>query len=200
MRISKNKEERRQELIDAAERLFLENGYTGTSVNDIVRTTGVAQGTFYYHFKSKEDILEAIVHKTVQTLEVQLREIVEKTGIHPARQLQELLAALFEFVLAHRSLITFVHLDSNALLHHRLMGTTARIIQRHLLTLVERGIKEGCFHVSNPEDAINFFLGGVTGVLHVPSLSEDPVQLQRFRATAEIALTRILGQTEVFTP
>jgi AcrR family transcriptional regulator len=200
VRITKNKEERRQELIQVAERLFIENGYTDTSVSDIVRTTGVAQGTFYYHFKSKEEILEAIVHKSANTLDMQIRGIVEKTGEPPMQQIKTLLNTVFEFASTKRSLIAFVHLDSNALLHHRLMGTTARIIHDHLLALVQKGIQDGCFHVENPDDAVNFFLGGISGVLHISEMSQDPAHMQRFRVTAETALQRILGQKEGLAP
>jgi len=60
-RVTKVPEERKQELIDTAERLFLEKGYEQTTVADIVREIEVAQGTFYYYFSSKEEILEAII-------------------------------------------------------------------------------------------------------------------------------------------
>ncbi len=196
MRITKDKEERRQELIGVAEQLFRAQGYMDTSVSDIVRKTGVAQGTFYYHFKSKEEILEAVVHKTANALDARMRGIVEKGGEPPLRQIKTLLTIVFEFAAANQDLIAFVHLDSNALLHHRLMGTTARIIHDHLLALVVKGIQEGCFHVQNPEEAVDFFLGGISGVLHLQHMRKDPAQLQRFHAVAETMLQRILGQNE----
>src|SRR5262245_34223307 len=48
---------RRRELIATAKRLFLERGYSQTSVASIVREAGVAQGTFYRYFKSKQAVL-----------------------------------------------------------------------------------------------------------------------------------------------
>ena len=48
IRITKNPEERRKELIDIAERLFIKKGYEQTAVSDIVKKAKVAQGTFYY--------------------------------------------------------------------------------------------------------------------------------------------------------
>jgi AcrR family transcriptional regulator len=68
-RVTKVPEERKQELIDTAERLFLEKGYEQTTVADIVREIEVAQGTFYYYFSSKEEILEAIIEKDITALE-----------------------------------------------------------------------------------------------------------------------------------
>lgn len=53
--------ERRQELLGIAVELFAKNGYHKTKVSDIVRQAGVAQGTFYWYFKSKEAIVLEII-------------------------------------------------------------------------------------------------------------------------------------------
>lgn len=54
---TKPAEVRREELMAAAEELFLEKGYDETSVDEIVKLAGVAKGTFYLHFRSKDDVL-----------------------------------------------------------------------------------------------------------------------------------------------
>ncbi len=48
VRISKDPEERKNEIVDAAEELFVTKGYEKTSISDIVKKVGVAQGLFYY--------------------------------------------------------------------------------------------------------------------------------------------------------
>lgn len=59
-RRTKPAEVRRSELMDAAEQLFLKNGVTATSVDEIVAAAAVAKGTFYVHFPSKEHLLAAL--------------------------------------------------------------------------------------------------------------------------------------------
>ena len=54
-------EERRDQIIRIAMQRFATHGYHQTKISDIVREAGVAQGTFYWHFKSKEAIAEEIV-------------------------------------------------------------------------------------------------------------------------------------------
>ena len=56
-------EQRREEFINAAEKLFKENGVVETTVNAIVKELDVAKGLFYYYFKSKDDVIEAISKK-----------------------------------------------------------------------------------------------------------------------------------------
>ena len=63
MRVVKDAEERRNEILDVAERLFCAKGFDNASTNDILKEIGIARGTLYYHFKSKEDILDLIERK-----------------------------------------------------------------------------------------------------------------------------------------
>ncbi len=60
---SKDSEERRSEFVDAAEKLFKENGIVDTTINSIVKEMNVAKGLFYYYFKSKDDVIDAISDK-----------------------------------------------------------------------------------------------------------------------------------------
>ena len=65
MRIVKEAEERKNEILDVAEELFGTYGFDHTSTNDILNRVGIARGTLYYHFKSKEDILDAVIQRIV---------------------------------------------------------------------------------------------------------------------------------------
>src|ERR1700736_5939648 len=51
---------RRQQLLDAAARLFRERGYHVTSMRDIAREVGMLSGSIYYHFSSKEEMRQAV--------------------------------------------------------------------------------------------------------------------------------------------
>ena len=66
VRITKATEERRLEIIETAQKLFGERGFNNTPVDAIIQEMGVAKGTFYYYFKSKEEVLEAIADHTLE--------------------------------------------------------------------------------------------------------------------------------------
>lgn len=58
----------RQQIVEAADRLFYERGFEGTSFADIAAVVGLSRGNFYYHFKTKDEILGAVIaHRLSKT-------------------------------------------------------------------------------------------------------------------------------------
>ena len=62
-------DETRQRILDVAVDLFIEQGYAGTSVRDISDRLGMTKGSLYYHFASKEDVLNALVTPLMDDLD-----------------------------------------------------------------------------------------------------------------------------------
>jgi TetR/AcrR family transcriptional regulator, fatty acid biosynthesis regulator len=64
----------RRRLLDAAGRLLAESGYGGLSASAVARAAGIAQPTFYVHFRDKDDLLRTLGEEQIGTLRVRLRE------------------------------------------------------------------------------------------------------------------------------
>ncbi|MEW6444394.1 MAG: TetR/AcrR family transcriptional regulator [bacterium] len=78
VRVKRNRERRdrtRQELLEAAARVFARNGYHRPLVSDIVAEAGVGQGTFYRHFKGKREIFEALLEGFIAELFAEFSEM-----------------------------------------------------------------------------------------------------------------------------
>ncbi|VAW69127.1 Transcriptional regulator, AcrR family [hydrothermal vent metagenome] len=84
----------RQRIVDAADHLFYSRGYNQTSFSDIADETGIPRGNFYYYFKTKEDILAAVVDARLADTQNMLFDI-EKAATDPLQRLH----ALTEFPL-----------------------------------------------------------------------------------------------------
>lgn len=67
-RTKEEAQETRAHLLDAAERLFSEQGVTSTSLNDIARAAGVTRGALYHHFKNKTDLIEALLDRVMMPI------------------------------------------------------------------------------------------------------------------------------------
>jgi AcrR family transcriptional regulator len=70
-----NKAANRAAILEAARQVFLELGYDGVTIRDVIRRTELASGTFYNYFKTKEEVLRALVEQHVQELTAELRAV-----------------------------------------------------------------------------------------------------------------------------
>jgi len=86
----------RQRIIDAADNLFYRRGYNQTSFQDIAEATGIPRGNFYYYFKTKDEILDAVVNSRIAELSTMLSECEAETDDARQRLL------LFSNMLEHK--------------------------------------------------------------------------------------------------
>lgn len=71
------KQVKREEIISAAKKLIIQKGYRKTSVEDITTEVGVAKGSFYTYFKSKDSLMETLLSEKVEIREKQLENILK---------------------------------------------------------------------------------------------------------------------------
>jgi AcrR family transcriptional regulator len=95
-------EGRRREVVDAAARLFAENGYASSSIADLTEATGLAAGGLYHYIGSKEALLLAICDELLEPLLEQAREIAASDELSPKGQLRALLRAWLAHIESHR--------------------------------------------------------------------------------------------------
>ena len=186
-----NREARRAELVSAAATMFAQRGVANTAVSDIVKAAGVAQGTFYLYFDSKDDAVLAVVEHVADT-------IVENTAarIAAASSAVDKLLAL-PGVLSEvdaetevTGLVDLMHRPENRVLHDRLAEDMARRLVPRLEAIVEQGVAEDVFSVGDPRAAAWFVLAGLQSVeLAGTARSEMPAALA---GATEFAL-RALG-------
>jgi AcrR family transcriptional regulator len=80
MALASKGEKTRADIVECAKRLFYEHGYDGTSFTQIVETSGLQRGNIYHYFKTKDDILKAVVERRLDEYRGALRQWEE---IHP---------------------------------------------------------------------------------------------------------------------
>lgn len=95
MRITKEPEERKQEIFDAALKLFGEKGYEKTTIADIAKAMGVAQGLCYRYFPSKEILFDSAIDQYADILAAQFSDLAENSSI-PLREFIEKMPATVE--------------------------------------------------------------------------------------------------------
>jgi AcrR family transcriptional regulator len=158
-RISKDPEVRKEELIDAAEALFEEKGYDDTAVSDIVRKVGVAQGTFYLYFRSKEEVLEAFADRLVNEFTVKMREIEDDPGRNAMEKFVLITRASLSLTVGREKMTDLIHEERNAILHYKLEKRMLPSLINTFTRVIEQGNREGLFDVPYPREAAIAVLG-----------------------------------------
>jgi AcrR family transcriptional regulator len=159
---TKPPEERRDELMNAAQRLFLEHGVGPTTIERITSGAKVAKGTFYLYFSSKEDLLAAIGERFAQEL---LGKITAAIGEKTERDWRGRLAAWARAAVSG-------YLDAMRLhdiVFHEFRpptreGAVDNIVVDHLADLLEAGTVAGAWSIDDPRLAAVFLFSGLHGV------------------------------------
>ena len=173
-RTIKDPEERRKELIDTAERLFIAEGYDQTAIRDIVREVKVSQGAFYYYFDSKDDILVAVVEKQLAQMENDFHQIAARNDIDEVAKLNSMASRFLCISASGKKILGYVHQARNATLHMKLMGIRpfARIAPI-MSEVIDNGCKKGRFHVERPLETSYLLLVLMASANHIFYQSDD---------------------------
>ena len=192
-RITKSREERRQEIIEVSARLFLSQGYEQTSISDIVREVKVAQGTFYYHFNSKSDVLEAVALSVLPEIEKALIDIVNKKDDTPTQILAAFTERLLLMQTEHESILDILHRKENIILHETTMDRLVGIVSPLLRAILIQGWSTGEFReLPHQELAMDALLTAIISMAHHPDFSAGGIDGPSAR-TAEVFIERVLG-------
>ncbi len=158
MRVVKEAAERRNEILDAAEELFVTKGYDKTSTNDILDKVKIARGTLYYHFKSKEDILNAMIDRINSTLIARAEAVSKDKSVPVVERIVMTISSLRVNTDIGNEIITLVHKPQNALMHQKMQKSLVEGVLPILTDLVDEGNKEGIFNVKYPKETTEMLI------------------------------------------
>lgn len=160
-RVSKDPQERKDEILNAAMELFASKGYEQTSVSDIVKKIGVAQGTFYYYFQSKEEVVNAACERTLASRLESVKNLVESSQWNAL----EKLTRMFTDASPNEEdvdVFGYLHQENNSTLHQKWIVAEIMGLLPYARQIVQLGVEEGIFHVRQPELAVEFLLVGAS--------------------------------------
>ena len=192
-RIIKDPEIRRTEIIDIAEELFLKSGYNETAVSDIVKRVGVSQGTFYYYFKSKEEILNAIIERYINDIKVGVKAIAAKDDINAIEKIIAFFCFLNNMDQGKEKLVDYFHADQNEHLHARFERNVPSNIIPPFCQMIEEGVQENFFDTKCPEMATLSIIGTTFAISHWMYDQNNRAGTKKIMAAIFGLIERILG-------
>lgn len=195
VRVVKEAQERRNEILDVAERLFCTKGFDATSTGDILNEVGIARGTLYYHFKSKEEILDAMIERITCDLVRKASAIANNESIPVLERLVQTILALNLNNDLGEMVMEQIHKPQNALLHQKMQSRLLAEVNPMITGIIRDGIEQGIFQTAYPEGMVEMTMLYSNTVFD--DLAEDTPQARKMRILAfTYNVERMLGMQE----
>ena len=156
--MKKKPEERRNEILDASDILFKTKGYTKTTINDILQTVGIAKGTFYYYFRSKQEVMDALVMRFIHNSVEITKTIASNEKLKPHEKIFQIVMAQSKRDIGKKQIIEQLHDVNNAEMHQKSLTETILWLTPILTKIVKQGIKDGLFKTKYPKEVVEFLL------------------------------------------
>ena len=177
---------RRRDLLDAGQRCFIEKGFAATTIEEITRGAGVAKGTFYLYFESKEDLLEGLRDRFAEGCRERIDFIAKRLAPDDwAGRLDAWVEGGIRHSLDHAALHDVVYRGGP----HRHDSKAQNALGAEFEHLLRAGSAAGAWHVEKPEVVAVFLFYGLHGIV-------DYIQTKRTDRKAVIQLSqRIVRNT-----
>lgn len=160
------KSEKKDFIADTALACFLSSGYNGTTMDDIVKASGISKGGIYWHFKSKDDIVMYIIEKCFSEWN---RELINRLNNDDSAE-----EALVKFVDYYLEVIVapvlaFTHEFMLNIKDKKILDTACAYISNAnknniIRNIMQNGVAKGEFKAIDPETAANVFTGIFEGI------------------------------------
>jgi len=165
-------------------------------VSEIVRNVGVAQGTFYHYFKSKDGVLSAITDRWIEEIMAGMGDIASENDSDAIEKIIGFFKFFNSIGRSRQKLVGYIQEERHAHLHIKFEQRVPRIIIPPFSRIIEDGVKEGFFNVKYPEMAALSIIetaGAISHIHETYSLEEKTEKMNEMRDATFDFIERILG-------
>jgi len=202
----KQYDERYNEILDTAQEQFADIGYEKVSVQNIIDRIGIAKGTFYHYFKSKDELMSSLTQRFTTLLLKQLEPILTNDSLTAAEKLNQLMVqgTVSKFSGMNKKVIKiFMKLSSNPKNSGLMQKIQDRVIVQVIpiySAIIEEGAKEGIFDVDYYDEAADMiihigksFQPKWMEILTLDDPEEVRTKFERMMRIFEQSIERLLG-------
>ncbi|MBP2628432.1 MAG: transcriptional regulator, TetR family [Firmicutes bacterium] len=182
------------EILNAAEPLFYSKGYQETAIGDIAKKMGVAYGVVYYYFKSKEELLEALIDRELSNFMLKIKMAIHSKDIPVRNKFQLVIQTLFQSLYRDEGLLfKFLHNDRSIHFIDKLSRQGNKLLSPILLEIIEEGNRNHYFNAAHPQAVINIVLPILDSLIEA-IYERVPAELLRYQLKlAEELIETALG-------
>jgi len=196
---------KRNEILDAAQRLVYTKGFDQMSIQDILNELSISKGAFYHYFESKSTLLEALIERSLEAVVAFLSPIVQNSELPALVKLQHYLDSAAQWKSTQKDyllgLLSIWYADENATFRQKMLTSSIQRISPMLAEIIRQGILEGALNTAYPDqvaETVLYLMQGVGDKFVEPLLkgAPTPADFQRIEsafAAYTDAMERILG-------
>ena len=165
-RVPRSPEDRRQDILDAAVRTFAEKGVSKSTVADIAEAAGVAKGTVYLYFGSKEHLLAALRDRHVDELLAHVSDLLSQAGQGDWWSLVDTtIESMADFMIEHEALMMVFMEEGLSSDIAKVFPDVGSRVDAMFAAAIQQGIDAGACRTSDPELVATFFHHAFEGAL-----------------------------------
>ncbi|MBP5624817.1 MAG: TetR/AcrR family transcriptional regulator [Lachnospiraceae bacterium] len=152
----KKGEKRKQDLLMTAYEMFSQIGYENTSIDMIIEKAGIAKGTYYYYFKSKEQTLEEVIGMILDK-ETEKALAIKSADIPVPQKLMAVIAC-FKPDISESSMVDALNKPENLVMHERFNEKLIERVVPIISDIASQGIEEGIFDCEDVPERVRMML------------------------------------------
>ena len=193
--MAKTKEERRNEIIETAGKLFEEKGYEQTQVQDIVNEIGVAKGLFYYYFKSKDEVMEELADRYADAIIDAVNKLIDK-DISTFDKINRIFQIFIYSAEKKFGIFMGILNVKNGITHERIFFNVGKKMVPLVTELILSGNDNGECNCSDPEFITEFLVSGLFNIMNQISPDEKIDYLKEKLPTIKTMILKLYNFAE----
>jgi len=193
--MAKTKEERRNEIIETAGKLFEEKGYEQTQVQDIVNEIGVAKGLFYYYFKSKDEVMEELADRYADAIIDDVNKLIDK-DISTFDKINRIFQIFIDSAEKKSGIFMGILNVKNGITHERIFFNVGKKMVPLVTELILSGNDNGECNCSDPKFITEFLVSGLFNIMNQISPDEKIDYLKEKLPTIKTMILKLYNFAE----
>ena len=188
---------KKDQILDTSLQLFMKKGFDATSITDILSQLDIARGTLYYHFESKEAIMDAIIERLLNQVLEKIEKLMTNDSLSQAEKFMGFFASInLTQLTGDEEIVDYFNQPQNALFHEKSNRLLIKKLSPVLAQIISEGMESGLFDTPYPAETAELILVGITGFVDSKDSPVEENQTNRRMESFLYNAARMLGMSQ----
>ena len=188
---------KKDQILDTSLQLFMKKGFDATSISDILSQLDIARGTLYYHFESKEAIMDAIIERLLNQVLENIEKLMTNDSLSQAEKFMGFFASInLTQLTGDEEIVDYFNQPQNALFHEKSNRLLIKKLSPVLAQIISEGMESGLFDTPYPAETAELILVGITGFVDSKDSPADEDNMNHRMESFLYNAARMLGMSQ----